>query len=142
MLLTLYYQGLRRSEASKLRYRDLTTKRGLLEMRDAKNNPSETIRLRPEVRGAIDDYLEVLNLDLQKRETRPEDPVFRSLSRLLSLGGRLAPSSINEIVKERARRTGITRRITAHSWPHSCTTHDLGQGFPSTRCNATCATRT
>jgi integrase/recombinase XerC len=130
LLVTLYYQGLRRSEASKLRYRDLTTKRGLLELRDAKNNPYETIRLRPEVRRAIDDYLEVLNRDLEKRETRPEDPVFCSLSRLRSFGARLAPSSINEIVKERARRAGISRRITAHSWRHSCTTHGLAQGVP------------
>lgn len=130
LLLTLYYQGLRRSEASKLRYRDLTTKRGLMEVRDAKNNPYETIRLRSEVRRAIEDYLEVLNRELRRRETRPEDPVFCSLSRLRSFGGRLAPSSINEIVKERARKAGIERRITAHSWRHSCTTHGLQQGVP------------
>jgi len=128
--LTLYYQGLRRSEASKLRYRDLTTRRGLLEVRDAKNNPYETIRLRPEVRRAIDDYLEVLNRELQRRDTRPDDPVFCSLSRLRSFGGRLAPTSINEIVKERARMAGIERRITAHSWRHSCTTHGLAAGVP------------
>ena len=130
LLLTLYYQGLRRSEASKLRYRDLTTRRGLMEVRDAKNNPYETIRLRPEVRRAINDYLDVLNRDLQKRETRPEDPVFCSLSRLRGFGARLAPSSINEIVKERARLAGLTRRITAHSWRHSCTTHGLAHGVP------------
>ena len=130
LLLTLYYQGLRRSEASKLRYRDLTTRRGLLEVRDAKNNPYETIRIRPEVRRAIDDYLEVLNRELQRRDTRPEDPVFCSLSRLRSFGGRLAPTSINEIVKERARKAGIARRITAHSWRHSCTTHGLAAGVP------------
>jgi integrase/recombinase XerC len=130
LLLTLYYQGLRRSEASKLRYRDLTTKRGLLEVRDAKNNPYETIRLRPEVRRAIDGYLEVLNRELQRRETRPDDPVFCSLSRLRSFGGRLAPTSINDIVKARARQAGIARRITAHSWRHSCTTHGLAAGVP------------
>jgi integrase/recombinase XerD len=130
LLMTLYYQGLRRSEASTLRYRDVTTRRGLMEVRDAKNNPYETIRLRPEVGRAIEDYLEVLNRDLRKRETRPDDPVFCSLSRLRSFGRRLAPSSINEIVKERARRAGITRRITAHSWRHSCTTHGLQRGVP------------
>jgi integrase/recombinase XerC len=130
LLLTLYYQGLRRSEASKLRYRDLTTKRGLLEVRDAKNNPYETIRLRPEVRRAIDDYLEILNRELRRRDTGLDDPVFCSLSRLRSFGGRLAPTSINEIVKARARQAGVTRRITAHSWRHSCTTHGLAAGVP------------
>ena len=130
LLMTLYYEGLRRSEASKLRYRDISTKRGLLEIRDAKNNPYGTIRLRPEVKTAIDDYLEVLNRELQKRETRPEDPVFVSLSRLRSFGQRLAPSSINNIVKDRVRRAGITRRISAHSWRHTCTTAALAGGSP------------
>jgi site-specific recombinase XerD len=130
LLMTLFYQGLRRSEASKLRYRDITTRRGLLEVKDAKNNPYCTIRLRPEVKQAIDDYLEVLNRDLQKRETKPDDPVFCSLSKLRSFGQRLAPSSINNVVKARVKAARITRRITAHSWRHSCTTAALQAGVP------------
>lgn len=130
LLMTLYYQGLRRSEASKLNWRDLTTKRGLMEVRDAKNNPYETIRLRPEVRAAIDAYLEVLNRDLRKRDMRPDDPVFCSLSPLRSYGERLAPSSMNEIVKGRARAAGIERRVTCHSWRNACTTHGLAAGVP------------
>ncbi len=130
LLLTLYYQGLRRSEASKLNWRDLVTRRGLMEVRDAKNNPYETIRLRPEVRAAIDAYLEVLNRDLRKRETKPEDPVFCSLSKLRSFGERLAPSSMNEIVKARAKAAGIERRVTCHVWRHACTTHGLAAGVP------------
>lgn len=131
LLMTLFYQGLRRSEASKLRYRDLTSKRGLLEVKGAKNNPYDTVRLRPEVRGAIEAYLEVLNRELCRRETRPDDPVFVSLSRLRSFGKRLAPSSINEIVKERVKSAGFTgRRITAHSWRHTCTTAALQAGVP------------
>jgi len=130
LLMTLFYQGLRRSEASKLRYRDITTRLGLLEIKDAKNNPYSTIRLRPEVKQAIDDYLDVLNRDLRRRETKPDDPVFCSLSKLRSFGKRLAPSSINNVVKERAKQAGITRRITAHSWRHSCTTAALQAGVP------------
>src|SRR5579862_1459105 len=130
LLMTLFYQGLRRSEASKLRYRDLTTRRGLLEVKGAKTSPYDTIRLRPEVRGAIEGYLEVLNRDLEKRDTRPDDPVFVSLSRLRSFGKRLSPTAINEIVKARAKAAGITRRITAHSWRHTCTTVALQAGVP------------
>jgi site-specific recombinase XerD len=130
LLMTLFYQGLRRSEASKLRYRDLTTRRGLLEVKGAKTSPYDTIRLRSEVRAAIEAYLEVLNRDLERRETRPDDPVFVSLSRLRSFGKRLSPTSINEIVKARAKAAGITRRITAHSWRHTCTTVALQAGVP------------
>ena len=130
LLMTLFYQGIRRSEASKLSYRDLTTRRGLLEIRDAKNNPYDTIRLRPEVKGAIDGYLEVLNRELRRHSVRPDDPVFVSLSRLRSFGKRLSPVSVNEIVKARALEAGIERRITAHSYRHSCATHGLARGVP------------
>src|SRR5581483_3863167 len=57
LLLTLYYEGLRRSEASKLNWKDLVSRRGLLEVRDAKNSPYATIRLRMEARDAIDHYI-------------------------------------------------------------------------------------
>jgi site-specific recombinase XerD len=130
LLMTLYYQGLRRSEASKLNYRDLVTRRGLLEVRDAKNNPYDTVRLRPEVKAAIEAYLEVLNRELRRRDTRAEDPVFVSLSRIRSFGKRLSPVSINVIVKARAKAAGIERRVSAHGLRHTCATHGLSRGVP------------
>src|SRR5471032_1049736 len=125
--MTLYYPGLRRSEASKLHYRDLVTRRGLLEVRDAKNNPYETIRLRPEVKASIEAYLEVLNRDLRRRDTKAEDPVFASLSKIRSFGKRLSAVSINVIVKARAKAAGIERRISAHGLRHTCATHGLSR---------------
>ena len=130
LLMTLFYEGLRRSEASKLRWRDLTTKKGLLEVKGAKNNPYDTVRFEPRVRRAIDDYLEVLNRELARRETGPDDPVFCSLNPIRGFGRRLAPSSINEIVKERAKMAGVRRRTSAHSWRHTCTTEALAGGTP------------
>lgn len=129
LLMTLYYEGLRRSEASKLSYRDVTTRRGLLEVRNAKNSDYDTIRLRPEVRQAIENYLEVLNRDLRRRETRPEDPVFVSLSKR-TFGMRLSAYAINQTVKAHVRDAGIQRRITAHSMRHTVCTHALGAGAP------------
>ena len=128
--MTLYYEGLWRSEASKLNWRDLTTRRGLLEIRDAKGGPYETIRLRPEVRQAIEDYHRILNLELRRLDTRPEDPVFVSLSTVGEKGVRLAPSSINELVKAHARAAGIRRRVHAHALRHTATTHALAAGAP------------
>ena len=116
LLMTLYFEGLRRSEASRLRYRDITTKRGLVEVRNSKNNPYATIRLRPEVKRSIDDYLEVLNRELQKRETRPEDPVFCSLSRLRSFGKRLSPSAINESRSRCRRRAAMNGNPNFSRW--------------------------
>ena len=127
ILMTLYYEGLRRSEAAKLCYRDLTTKRGLLIIRNAKSSEYEEIRLKDHVRTAIEDYLEVLCRELKKLGTKPDDPVFVAFSRRC-YGKRLTPVSINNIVKARARAAGIKRRITAHSWRHTTTTHSLQAG--------------
>ena len=73
--------------------------------------------------------MEVLNRDLQKLSTKAEDPVFVSLSRR-SFGKRLAADSINEMVKKRVKMAGIERRISAHSWRHTCTTQALAAGAP------------
>jgi integrase len=86
--------------------------------------------MRPEVRSAIEDYLEVLNRYLERRETRPKDPVFVSLSRIRSFGKRLSPTAVNEIMKARAAAAGIARRIMAHSLRHTCTTVALAAAPP------------
>jgi len=130
LLLTLYYQGLRRSEASDLNYRDLVSRRGLLEIRRAKKSHYDTVRLRPEVKAAIEAYLGVLNRELGRRETRSEDPVFVSLSRIRSYGRRLSAGSVNVIVKARARAADIDRRISAHGLRHTCAAHGLARDVP------------
>lgn len=130
LLMVLYYEGLRRGEASKLNVRDLTTKRGLIELRDAKNTPYDTVRLRAEAWAAVEDYLEVLNRELRRTAPRPDDPVFVSLSPIRSFGQRLSAYSVNDIVKDRVVKAGIERRITAHGMRHTCATHGLAAGVP------------
>jgi site-specific recombinase XerD len=123
------YPGLRRSEASELCYWEIITLRGLLEGKGAKNNPNDTIHLRSEVKRAIEGYLEVLGRELRRRETRPEDPVFASVS-IRSFGRRLAPSSIHNLVKARVKRAGIPRRATCHRVRHAGRTAALAADVP------------
>ena len=120
----------RRSEAAKLDYRDVTSRPGLLEIRDAKTSPYDAVRLHPQVLRAIEEYLKLFNEVLERRGPRPEDPVFVSLSSRSEAGRRLSPTAINEIVKDRAHQAGIERRVSAHSLRHTCTTIALGQGAP------------
>ena len=106
------------------------------------NNPYAEIRLGPEAREAIEGYWECLNREMKRLETRPEDPVFVSLSPLRSYGERLAPNSINKIVKARARAAGIRRRITAHGlWHYLHDARPCGGRSPLPRCSGTCGTR-
>ena len=130
LLVTLFYQGLRRSEASGLEWRDLTRRKGLLEIRGAKTSSYDAVRLHPEVKQAIDEYHAALNRELGREETRPVDPVFTSFSPGAADGGRLSPTAVNEIVKARARQAGIKRPVSAHSMRHACTTAALAAGAP------------
>ena len=80
------------------------------------------------MKQAIEDYHEVLNRELDRLETRPNDPVFTSLSRIRSFGKRLSPNSVNVIVKDHVRMAGIKVRISAHSLRHSSATEALRNG--------------
>jgi site-specific recombinase XerD len=130
LLMTLFYQGLRRSEASKLDWRDITTKRGLLEIRQSKTSSYDAVRIHPDVWKAIGDYHGVLNLELRRGDTKPQDPVFMSHSRRYPAGRRLSSTAINEIVRDRAQLAGLPRRAHAHALRHACVTVALGQGAP------------
>lgn len=129
ILTTLLYEGLRRSEISNLEHRDLATRQGLLEIREAKRSSYDAIRLHPEVDRAIAKYLEALKKD-QEAGFRGQDPVFVSFSRSAGNDPRLCPTSVNDIVKAAARQAGIDRRVSAHSLRYACATLALEGGAP------------
>ncbi len=122
VLVTLLYEGLRRSEISNLDHRDLATRRGLLEIRDAKRSAYDAVRLHPQAEWAIGRYLEALRKEEGRGEFGPQDPVFVSFSRGAGEDRRLCAASVNAIVKAAARRAGIERAVSAHSMRHACAT--------------------
>ena len=130
-LMMLCFEGLRRSESAKRHYRDTNTQKSLVVVKTAENTPYNTICLCPDVRQAIEGSLEVLNRDLQRLRTGPDDPMFTSLSYLQSLGKRLAPSSVNEIVEDRLKEAKSGRSIPTHSLRLPVTTVALASGVPN-----------
>jgi integrase len=130
ILYTLFYEGLRRSEISGLTRRDLTGRKGLLEIRGGKTSSYDAVRLHPEVKRAIEEYHALRNRELGRRDPGPGEPVFGSLSPASHETGPLSPTAVNEIVKVRARLAGIKRPVSAHSMRHACTTAALTAGVP------------
>lgn len=124
LLLTLYYQGLRRSEAAGLRHQDIRRQAGILILRNTKTTDRDEVSLRPEVARAIDEYTKTLDERLQRLGPRRTDPVFVSFARS-GFGRPLSPTAILDIIKKRARQAGIGRNIVCHSLRHAMVTHAL-----------------
>jgi integrase/recombinase XerC len=116
VLLLLYGSGLRISEAL-----DLTG--DTLPLSDTlrvtgKRSKVRIVPLLPEVRAAIDHYI-----DLCPHVMEPGEPIFRG-----KRGGPLSPNLIRRVVQQARVKLGISDTTTPHALRHSFATHLLAGG--------------
>ncbi|MDM8011056.1 MAG: tyrosine recombinase XerC [Parasphingorhabdus sp.] len=116
VLLLLYGSGLRISEAL-----DLTG--DALPLSDTlrvtgKRSKVRIVPLLPEVRAAIDHYI-----DLCPHVMDPGEPIFRG-----KRGGPLSPNLIRRVVQQARTKLGIADTTTPHALRHSFATHLLAGG--------------
>ena len=116
VLLLLYGSGLRISEAL-----DLTG--DALPLSDTlrvtgKRSKVRIVPLLPEVRAAIDHYI-----DLCPHVMEPGEPIFRG-----KRGGPLSPNMIRRVVQQARTKLGIADTTTPHALRHSFATHLLAGG--------------
>ena len=117
MLETLYSCGLRVSELTSLRMQDLFFGEGYIRV-TGKGDKQRLVPISAAARDRIQLYLE------KRRAARTgEETLF-----LNNRGGRLTRVMIFTILKEAARRAGIDKRISPHTFRHSFATHLLEGG--------------
>ncbi len=117
MLEVLYSCGLRVSELTSLRLSDLFFGEGYIRV-IGKGDKQRLVPISAAARDRIQRYLE------QRPSSRSgEDTVFLS-----NRGARLTRVMIFTIIKEAARRAGIEKRISPHTFRHSFATHLLEGG--------------
>ena len=117
MLETLYSCGLRLSELTSLRMQDLFFGEGYIRV-TGKGDKQRLVPISAAARDRIQLYLE------KRRAARTgEETLF-----LNNRGGRLTRVMIFTILKEAARRAGIDKRISPHTFRHSFATHLLEGG--------------
>ena len=120
MLETLYSCGLRVSELTSLRMQDLFFGEGYIRV-TGKGDKQRLVPISAAARDRIQLYLE------KRRAARTgEETLF-----LNNRGGRLTRVMIFTILKEAARRAGIDKRISPHTFRHSFATHLLGRQHPA-----------
>lgn len=117
MLEVLYSCGLRVSELTSLRMQDLFFGEGYIRV-IGKGDKQRLVPISATARDRIQLYLE------KRRSARAgEEVVF-----LNNRGGQLTRVMIFTILKEAARRAGITKRISPHTFRHSFATHLIEGG--------------
>ena len=114
LLELLYATGIRVAECCRLDDDDLDCGRGTVRV-VGKGDKERMVPVGAAALAALDRYLAL----------RPaaDGPLFTNRR-----GGRLTPRSVHRIVGQKARLSGIDRRVTPHTLRHTFATHMLGEG--------------
>lgn len=107
----LYYSGMRLSELRNLRWNDIDYERKLIHIHMGKESKDRVVFLH-----------EQLEEELRKGSTH-SDFIFTS-----ERGGKYTERSIQEIIKQAARKAGIKKKVSPHTLRHSFATHLLESG--------------
>lgn len=110
----LYSGGLRIGELLRLRWSDIDADRKLIYIRGAKGMKDRVTLLSSYAYDFLLHYKDLY---------QPTDWIFESPD-----GGPYSARSVNNIIKKCARRTGIKKRVSAHTLRHSFATHLLERG--------------
>ena len=130
MLEVLYSCGLRVSELTSLRIRDLFFGEGYIRV-TGKGDKQRLVPISSTAQERIHRYL-----DVRRSARAGEETLF-----LNNRGSSLTRVMIFTILREAARRAGIEKKISPHTFRHSFATHLLEGGPASGRCRSCSATR-
>jgi len=114
ILILIYSAGLRRSELIQLKISDIDSERMVLNIRGSKGKKDRISLLSENV---------LLKLRNYYKEYKPKEYLFEGLK-----GGKYSATSIAKILKNAAKKGGITKNVTPHMLRHSFATHLLEQG--------------
>lgn len=116
MLLTAYAAGLRVSEVTALRVRDIDSQGMLIRVRQGKGRKDRLVMLSPRLLELLREYW---------KQARPQDLLFpgRRPDRAL------ATRQLARVCQQACQTAGLTKRATVHSLRHSFATHLLEAGI-------------
>lgn len=111
VLMFLYYAGLRLDEVRNLKWKDVDFDRELIHVKKAKGNKERVVFLHPK----IEEILKIFGVG--------EELIFRS-----QRGEKYNKRTIQQIVKNNAKKAGIKKKASPHTLRHSFATHLLEAG--------------
>jgi len=115
----LYWCALRVSEMAAIKIKDINIKTGNLTLWQSKKSDT------PELIHIPEQLIKSISQWTRENKLKPKDYLIRSQK-----GGSLSRIQIYRSIKDNARRIGITKKITTHSFRRSRATHLLDGGLP------------
>jgi integrase/recombinase XerD len=121
ILETFYATGIRAGELSNLKLSDVDTEDRLLRVLLGKGRKDRNVPLTRPAAEAIEEYL-------QRGRPKMRGGRGSSLLFLAERGGRLYNDALNSLVASSARKAGVEKHATCHTFRHSAATHLLKGG--------------
>jgi integrase/recombinase XerD len=119
MLMTLYGTGMRRTELSLLKVRDVDSQRMMIRVERGKGGAGRDIPLSPALLETLREYW---------RWRRPRAYLFASGEKKRGKDRPVSDKTVWYACTEAARHAGLTKRVTPHTLRHSFATHLLEAG--------------
>jgi integrase/recombinase XerD len=117
LLMTLYGTGMRRTEVSRLKVRDIDSKRMMIRVEHGKGGVSRDLPLSPALLETLREYW---------RWKKPRTYLFPAQQQ--GKDGPISDKTVWYACAEAARHAGITKHVTPHTLRHSWATHLLEAG--------------
>ena len=121
ILETFYATGIRAGELANLRLSDVDTEERLLRVVLGKGRKDRNVPLTRSAARAIEEY--VVHGRPRMRGTRSSSLLF-----LAERGGRIYNDALNSLIASWAKKAGIEKHTTCHTFRHSAATHLLKGG--------------
>jgi len=119
ILIVLYGTGIRRTEASLLKVKDIDSQRMVIHIHQGKGSQDRDVPLRPKLLEALRQYW---------RWKKPKDYLFPSTGGHRGVEQPISDKTVWNICKEAAVRAGIQKKIGPHTLRHSFATHHMEAG--------------
>jgi len=121
----LYSTGIRKGELENLKLQDVDLKDGFLRINQGKNKKDRVVPLGKIASSMLQNYIVSIRSEIPKGKHKGKETPYLFINQRAN---KLHHNTVWNIVTHYARRAGIRKKVTPHSFRHTCATHMVRHG--------------